>query len=479
MAVNLMLRLFPLCLVPLLFSLLLSQSVLANFSPQQAINQLPAGHDAALLVTDPLTGHIVYAQRENQLQSPASTQKLIIALAAKLYLETDFRFNTDLEQQGKDIVIRFSGDPTFSRQQLAVLLTQLKKHKQSTLKGNIILNGSVFSGYERAPGWPWDILGVCYSAPSSSISLEHNCVQGALYSNKALGQLTRVNVPAHQPITVSSDALIVSKEQQKARYCDLTLTADNGNGYQLSGCLAKRDKPLPLNFAIQNTVDYTAAVIRRELKRAGIRFNGKILRDDQASGKRIARHTSAPLSELLDTMVRESDNLIADNLTKTLGYRYFSRPGTFNNGIAAIKAILNDKAGIDLSQTVLVDGSGLSRNNRLTAAQMMKVVTYLFQHDTQLGLLTTLPVSGQSGTLRYRQSIRHQPLTENIAAKSGSLYGTHNLAGIMTAKSGKKLLFVQMVTNYHPEDKTEDAPKTAPPIEAFERELYRALYENF
>ncbi|MGF1757850.1 serine-type D-Ala-D-Ala carboxypeptidase [Photobacterium sagamiensis] len=474
-----MFRALPLRLLPLLLGLLLSLPVLANFSPQQAINQLPTGHDTALLVADPVTGNIVYAQRENQLQPPASTQKLVTALAAKLYLDTDFRFTTDLELKDKDVIIRFSGDPTFSRQQLAMLLTQLKKHQQSPIRGNIILNGSVFSGYERAPGWPWDILGVCYSAPSSSISLEHNCVQGALYSNKEEGQLTRVNVPAHQPIKVSSDALIVSKEQQKARYCDLTLTADNSNSYQLSGCLPKRDKPLPLNFAVQNTVDYTAAVIRSELKRAGIRFNGEILRDDQARGKRIARHTSEPLNILIDTMVKESDNLIADNLTKTLGHRYFNQPGTFNNGIAAIKAILNDKAGIDLRQAVLVDGSGLSRNNRLTATQMMEVVTYLYQHDKQLGLLTTLPVSGQSGTLRYRQSIRHQPLKGNIAAKSGSLYGTYNLAGIMTTKSGKKLLFVQMVANYHPEEKAEDAPKTAPPIEAFERELYRALYESF
>ncbi|MCW8330052.1 serine-type D-Ala-D-Ala carboxypeptidase [Photobacterium sp. SDRW27] len=464
---------------PWLLGLLLSLPVSANFSPQPAINQLPVGHDVALLITDTATGEPLYAQRESQLQAPASTQKLITALAAKLYLGDSFRFTTDLERNHDDIIIRFSGDPTLSRQQLAALLTQLKKHRLSTIKGNIILNGSVFSGYERAPGWPWDILGVCYSAPSSSISLEHNCVQGALYSNKALGQLTRVNVPAHQPIKVASDAVIVSKEQQKARYCDLTLTADSSNNYQLSGCLPKRDQPLPLNFAVQNTIDYTEAVIRSELKRAGIRFDGKVVRDDKTHGKRIARHTSEPLDELLDIMVKESDNLIADNLAKTIGHNYFKQPGTFNNGVAAIKAILKDQAGIDLTKAVLVDGSGLSRNNRLTVSQMMEVVTYLYQHDKTLELLKTLPVSGQSGTLRYRQSIRHQPLQGNIAAKSGSLFGTYNLAGIMTAKSGKKLLFVQFTTNYHPEEPAEDAPKVAPPIERFERELYRKLYESF
>lgn len=465
--------------LPLLLGLLLSQPALASFSPQPAIGQLPSGHDAALIVIDPTTGNVLYSQRENQLQAPASTQKLITALAAKLYLGDSFRFTTDLEVDQQDIIIRFNGDPTLSRQQLATLLAQLKKHKRATIKGNIILNGSVFSGYERAPGWPWDILGVCYSAPSSSISLEHNCVQGALYSNKALGQTTRANVPAHQPISVTSDALIVSKEQQKARYCDLTLSAAPGNNYRISGCLQQRKQPLPLNFAVQDTVDYTAAVIRNELRRAGIRFDGEIVRDDKASGKRIARHTSKPLNELLNTMVKESDNLIADNLTKTMGQRYFNQPGTFNNGVAAIKAILSEKADIDLSKAVLVDGSGLSRNNRLTASQMMEVVTYLYLHDKQLNLLTTLPISGQSGTLRYRQSIRHQPLQGSITAKSGSLFGTFNLAGVIKAKSGQELLFVQFVTNYHPQEPAEDAPKIDPPITQFERALYRALYEGF
>ncbi|UTV27266.1 serine-type D-Ala-D-Ala carboxypeptidase [Photobacterium atrarenae] len=463
----------------LLLGFLLCTRALATpaFSPQRALSQLPAGHDAALLIADPATGEILYSQRATQLQAPASTQKMLTALAAKLYLKDDFRFTTDLERRGDDIILRFSGDPLLSRTQLADLLRQLKKHHITRIEGNILLNGAVFSGYEQAPGWPWDILGVCYSAPSSSISLEHNCVQGALYSNRAPGELTRVNVPRHQPITVTSDARIVSQTEQESSYCDLTLTTAPGNHYQLSGCLPERKKPLPLNFAVQDTFGYSAAVIRDELQRAGIDFRGQIRRDDQARGERLARHRSEPLETLVDIMVKDSDNLIADNLLKTLGRVYFEQPGTFANGVAAMKAILAEKADIDLSQAVLVDGSGLSRNNRLNAKLMMKVIAYIYQHDKKLSLLQTLPVSGQSGTLKYRQSIRHQPLAGQIAAKSGSLYGTHNLTGIITTQSGKQLLFVQLITNYHPPEQEEAG--VAPPIELFERQLYRNLYRQY
>ncbi|MEJ2765485.1 serine-type D-Ala-D-Ala carboxypeptidase [Photobacterium sp. MCCC 1A19761] len=460
-------------------SFLLCAEALATpvFSPRQALSLLPAGHDAALIVADPATGEILYSQREHQLQAPASTQKLLTALAARLYLPDNFYFTTDLERRGDDIILRFSGDPLLSRTQLADLLRQLKQHQLTRIEGDILLNGAVFDGYEQAPGWPWDILGVCYSAPSSSISLEHNCVQGALYSNQTPGELTRVNVPRHQPITVSSDARVVTQAEQEASYCELSLMTAPGNRYQLSGCLPERKKPLPLNFAVQDTVDYTAAVIRDELKRAGIRFQGQIRRDDQARGERLASHSSESLSTLLEVMVKDSDNLIADNLLKTLGRMYFTQPGTFANGVAAMKAILTEKAGLDLSQAVLVDGSGLSRNNRLTASLIMEVITYLYQHDEQLNLLRTLPVSGQSGTLKYRQSIRHQPLEGHILAKSGTLFGTHNLTGIVTTQSGKHLLFVQLITNYHPPE--QDTPGVAPPIEQFERQFYQSLYRSY
>lgn len=483
------------------FRLLLISVTLSLFSQQAAANPadsdpvptvspsfqpdyraLPAGHDTALLVAEANSGKVIYAQREHQYQPPASIQKMVTALAARLYLGKDYRFETRLEQHGDDIVLRFSGDPALSRLQLSALLGKLKAHTGKTIKGDLLLNGSQFSGYEHAPGWPWDILGVCYSAPSSSLSLEHNCVQGALYSNRGIGEKTRVNIPSHQPLKVTTDARVTTKEEQKTSHCDLELVDKGHNHYHLSGCLVQRDKPLPLNFAVQDTEAYISQVITAELKRLGIKLEGTIKRDDNASdtkGKAIATHHSAPLSTLLDHMVKESDNLYADNIAKTLGTLYFSQPGSFANASKAIKAILKDKANIDLERAILVDGSGLSRNNRMTASQMMEVITYIYRYNDELSLLTTMPVSGQSGTLRYRQSVRQQPLQGKIRAKSGSLYGSYNLAGMLQTQSGNTLLFVQMVSNYFPPERDDSLPAIAPPIETFERRLYQGLYKQY
>ncbi|KDM90500.1 serine-type D-Ala-D-Ala carboxypeptidase [Photobacterium galatheae] len=463
----------------LLASLTFSHPVWADFSPGPAIEALPQGHDLALIITDPSSGTTVFSQRAEQLQAPASTQKLLTALAAKLYLGNDFRFTTQIEQQDQDFIFRFSGDPTLSRSDLTAMLQQLKSKGVRRITGNIYLNGSQFTGYEQAPGWPWDSLGVCYSAPSSSITLEHNCVQAALYSDQSLGQFTRLHVPSHQPITATSRAKVVSKAQQKTEFCALELQTQPGNHYQLSGCLPQRDKPLPLNFAVVDTEAYVRNVLQQELKRAGIRFKGDIMRNDTAKGVPLISHHSETLPALLKVMLEDSDNLIADNLAKTLGQRYYEQPGSFRNGTKAIKTIIKAHTGIDLEFAVLADGSGLSRDNRIMASDMMKVITYIYQHDDSLGLMKDLPVAGLTGTLRYRQSVRQAPIKQHLAAKSGSLYGTFNLAGVMTAKSGKPLLVVQFVTNYLPPEKSEDAPAIDPEITQFERTLYTELYNAF
>lgn len=463
----------------LLASLAFSHPVWADFTPRTAIEALPQGHDLALIITDPASGKTVFSQRAEQLQAPASTQKLLTALAAKLYLGNDFRFTTRVEQQGQDLIFRFSGDPTLSRNDLAAILKQLKTKGIRHITGNIYLNGSQFTGYEQAPGWPWDSLGVCYSAPSSSITLEHNCVQAALYSDQSLGQITRLHIPSHQPITATSLAKVVSKSQQQVEFCTLELQTRPGNHYQLSGCLPQRDKPLPLNFAVVDTEAYVRSVLQLELERAGISLKGDIIRNDTSHGEVLVTHHSEKLPALLQVMLEDSDNLIADNLAKTLGQRYYEQPGSFRNGTEAIKAIIGEHTGIDLSLAVLADGSGLSRDNRIMASDMMKVITYIYQHDDNLGLMKDLPVAGLTGTLRYRQSVRQEPIKQHLAAKSGSLYGTFNLVGVMTSKSGKPFLVVQFVTNYLPPEKPDNAPAVDSEITQFERKLYTELYNAF
>ncbi|UPR57621.1 serine-type D-Ala-D-Ala carboxypeptidase [Vibrio sp. ED004] len=458
----------------LLTASLISCSALA-YAP---LDKLPDGSSTSLILESLSGSSNKMNTNSDGFYPPASTLKLVTALAAKLELGNDFHYTTSITRSNKDVVISFSGDPTLQREDLKSLLAQYAKSQSRTINGNLYLDNSAYTGYQRAVGWPWDILGVCYSAPSSAMTLDSNCAQASIYTKD--NGATRVYIPAHYPIDVTTTAATVTRSGQKATQCDLELITTPDNAYKLSGCLVERKKPLPLKFAIQNPELYTYQVVSSLLKELKIQVKGDVILGKKETADRttlVASHHSEKLPELLDTMLKKSDNLIADNLTKTLGATFYVQPGSFNNGTEAIKQILLTKANIDLSKAQLVDGSGLSRNNRMRSQTMAQVLRYIWENDQQLNLIDAMPTSGIDGTLKYRQSMRKAPIQGNIIAKSGSLYGSYNMAGFGLDKSGNpNSIFVQFVRDYFPEKPDPDKPVEAP-ITQFERAFYKDVVE--
>ncbi|MGF1741082.1 serine-type D-Ala-D-Ala carboxypeptidase [Vibrio profundum] len=462
------------CFVSLLTSSL-TFAYTPSYSPSK---QLPTGARHYLRVQDLQDDTtLLRSGQDGNFFPPASTLKLVTALAAKLELGDKFHFQTTLSQAGQDLVLRFSGDPTLTSGDLAELLKQAKQQGIRHIRGDIWLDNSVFTGYQSAVGLPWDILGVCYSAPAMGIVLNHNCVQASISTSSPQSgkhRQTRFYVPEHQPIHVVNQVIAVSKEEKKALHCDLELTTGDNNHYRLAGCLVKSERVMPLNFAIQQPALYTQRVLSRLLQQQGITLDGQIrVGVPPHQGAVIAEHDSKPLPELLDVMLKKSDNLIADTLTKTLGARYFHQAGSFTNGTEAIKAIIKMHTGIDLERDQLVDGSGLSRNDRVHPKDLMAILRYIWQHDATLKLIELMPVSGESGTLQYRRSMRKAPIEGNLIAKSGTLYGSHNMAGFgLDAHGQPRTLFVQYITDYFVPESESEKPIEAP-ITRFEKLFYR------
>ncbi|MFA0265152.1 D-alanyl-D-alanine carboxypeptidase, partial [Vibrio cyclitrophicus] len=158
------------------------------------LNKLPDGSSTSLILESLSGDSNEISINIDGFYPPASTLKLVTALAAKLELGDDFHYTTSIARSNKDVVISFSGDPTLQREQLKRLLAQYAKSQSKTINGNLYLDNSAYTGYQRAVGWPWDILGVCYSAPSSAMTLDSNCAQASIYT-KDNGS-TRVYIPA-------------------------------------------------------------------------------------------------------------------------------------------------------------------------------------------------------------------------------------------------------------------------------------------
>jgi D-alanyl-D-alanine carboxypeptidase/D-alanyl-D-alanine-endopeptidase (penicillin-binding protein 4) len=158
--------------------------------------------------------------------------------------------------------------------------------------------------------------------------------------------------------------------------------------------------------------------------------------------QQLAELKSPPLSHIVDAMLTESDNVIAESMLRLTAVKQ-GLPATFEGGTQARKAVL-DEAGIDTAGYGLIDGSGLSRLNLLTPDLLTSLLAKAVGNDhPQLRtLLAGLPVASYSGTLADR--FGGQPATAGVGvvrAKTGTLSGVSSLAGMTVTVEGRILTF--------------------------------------
>jgi len=450
---------------------------------------LPAGTNVAYIIGQPFTAtgkvsHNTASQHNAELLlTPASTQKLLTALAAKLYLTDEYIFNTTLHgsinrKSLTNAEFNFTGDPTFSRDDLRAMLKRLKAKGITEINGDITLNQSRFNGYNWGNGQVWNDQAVCYATQASALVINNNCVLGNLKRSADLKKAS-IYVPEYEPIILTSQVDIISKEQQQAQFCDLEVIRHPNNNYTLFGCITPSKRNLPLSFAISEPTTYFSSLLKAELNQAKIKFTGDIVENHRpVTSPVVLKHESPALAEIINKMMKESNNLIADILFKTIGAEYYQQAGNYRNGAKAMQAILAEE-GISLASSVIADGSGLSRHNLVSAQTMFSVLEYAIKHDDKLALLETMPVSGVDGTLQYRRGLLSKKLTGKVVAKTGSLKGLSNLVGIVKTEKNHMVPFVLMVSGYNPKSLDSNRSKKGSPLTQYSSAFFNMIVSDY
>ncbi len=477
-------------------SLLLSSSTVlavpSSSLPVQGTNmgiayRLPGGND-------------IYGQNYDVYMHPASTQKILTALAAYLYLGHDYKIRTSLllnrnvfDQNGKlrlsadgtlngNIVIRFSGDPTLTSDKYQKLLGMLKKEGVKRIAGRVILDMSRFGGRSRAKGWSWDDLPVCFTAPAAAAIINRNCAFAQLQPH-GKGALATAVISAGSPVTISSDAVGIPASQYGGN-CELEANLYLDNAYHITGCvpIQKDNKPWPLSLSVSDPdkwgEDWTALL----LKKMGISYDSIVISHNTVSGYADYGYLdSAPLKDLVRYMLYRSNNLYADAILKNVGAEYYKEPATYYRAVTAMRSILQKNAGLKLEESYQVDGSGLSPHNLITPAQLLRVLQYIIDNDDKLKLLEDMPLAAKTGTLKWRGSVHEAPLANNVIAKTGTLTNISNLAGVITTKSGKRVPFVFFTNGISLPQRQREAVmyhRMASPTLGYERYVLEEIYNE-
>lgn len=196
-----------------------------------------------------------------------------------------------------------------------------------------------------------------------------------------------------------------------------------------------------------------AAVFEKLLARQGIEVTGNAAKvSAPADAETLARVRSATVAQIVETLIRVSDNQAAEVMFRHIAITA-GEPATFDGGAKAVRAALS-AADIDVSGLKINDGSGLSRSNRISPTTLVETIETAMSASRTSGLTADLPVSGFTGTLVER-FVGLRSALGTVRAKTGTLSGIHSLAGYAIDREGRPVLFAVMADRADPDQSLE------------------------
>lgn len=400
-----------------------------------------------IVAVDLNTGETLYNKNAKQLFIPASNMKLFSEAAALMALGPEYRYKNQLStnarhiQQGVlngNLYLILKGDPSFTREDLRELIASLKEWKISTIRGSVFID-SAFTGVTTyPPGWLKADMSYSYGAPIAPVMIDSNRLSITVNPGSREGELAIVEVDdGGGVIDVNNHATT----KLNAKGCGVGAGLDNENRLTINGCIGKGQWAEQQRIAIRNPLLYAQGLIANELVKEGIIIEGNVQLGKAPAGSMIlATQYSKPISQLMADTMKPSDNLYADSLYLHTAALLNGAPVNWDQAQPIIKKFLEQRTGIDFSNAVFSDGSGLSRYNLVTPNQTISLLKFLYQRfPLSYEYIAALPISGRDGTLQKRFRIPSQQGL--VRAKTGTMTGVNGLSGYLYAANGHTIAF--------------------------------------
>lgn len=424
-------------------------------------------------VQDVDTGEVLVAIDDTTPMIPASNMKLLTTGAALAVFGPAFEFRTTLERAGDTIILRGSGDPALADPDLLAemgigvedLLGRWVIAVRDSGPGarEILVDATVFDRVLVHPTWPKDQLNRWYAAEVSGLNFYTN-VLGFYLGRDQPGQPPRITLePATPWLRIGNRAKTVDSGQNTVW---VARPATN-NDMTIYGNL-RQSLSAPIRVAVHDPAALAGDILAHRLEQAGLgRFEVRVAEPgatpDDGDVLSLVR---TPIETVVQRCNVESHNLYAEALLKRLGRDVTRQPGSFETGAAVLRMVMQDVVGpADTAPTVIADGSGLSRDNRVSPRALGRWLSEIARKPDVGGMFVeSLPRAGEEGTLAAR--FRDGRPAGAVRAKSGYIRGVSCLSGYVTDETtGRRIAFSVLVN---------DIPQHRVPISRV-KELHEAI----
>lgn len=403
------------------------------------------------IVVADLSGEIVYQNNKDKKFIPASLTKIATAAAVLERLPTGHQFKTEILATAKvddgsvlegDIYLRGGGDPGFVSESMWFLVNEFVRSGIREIKGDIIVDDTRFDAIRFDPSRDQSRVDRAYDSPIGAMTFNWSAANIYVRPGKKNGDRVRVYAdPQNDYIKIKNKA----KTLAKGRATKLSVNnlgsnpGDQGELVEVSGGIAVGAPEFVAYKSISRPEIWAGFHLREFLKQRGIRVSGTIRSGATPRAAIVlAEHKGKPVGALVEGMMKFSNNYIAEILTKNLAVEVKGAPGTMEKGVEAIRAYLAEKG---LKDFVLKNPSGLSRANRFSADDFLKILIHVNQNfKIYPEFLSSLAIAGVDGTLKRR--LGRESTNGHIRAKTGHLSGVAGLGGYVSAPQGQIYAFV-------------------------------------
>ena len=445
-------------LLVFIFALILSVSTVYAETIDKTLNKLGINKSAVSVVVKNIsTKDTVYSLNGRTPMHPASTLKLVTTAASVDTLGADYSFKTSLyKSTNNDLYFKLSGDPLLSSKNLDKMV-KTARDKKITPK-NVYVDDSAFDKVEWGEGWQWDDALNPLMPKFSVYNLNKNLLKiDALPTTN--GMPATVSIKPNYPITYMN---YVTTNLTQTSWLKAEKNPEIANTINVLGNVSKSATIyIPLNNPKLNFMLRLADIFKdSKIEYFGKFTNAKLPKTNIYLVDEV-QHGILPM---LGLIIKNSDNLVAESLFKAAGAEWAEAQGSFENSKKMLDASF-EKLGIDAQDIRIVDGSGVSKNNLMTADFMANFLVYLSEQDGFENIEMLLPTPSE-GTLKNRMLY----FKDNLRAKTGTLADTSAIAGYITSKRGKTYAFDIMINDA----KTSSADK-----KNIEEQILRSLYMNY
>ena len=393
----------------------------------------------SILAVEADSGRIVYQHRPEASMIPASNMKLVTTAAAVHYLGADYTFETKIGLLDGDLVVIGGGDPLLADPEHDDVPCQAVDAMMNTIVGvlqksgltsinNVIVDTSFFDDIRVHPSWPLDDLNKSYACEVTGLNFYTNFVH---FDIRRSGQSALIEMtPPNDYITFINQLQFISSGDSGVG----AYRSQTPNKLYIRG---KLNQAAGFDVAIENPAGLFASVLKDRLVSSAIPVKGQVLQKSVKHNDQIQYLIifKTPIQYVLSRANKDSLNLAAECFVKTISAE--NTPGQVNGRWSHAHELISDyltSLGISADQYTLDDGSGLSRENRLSAACLTAVLKDMYTGKNSDVYTSSLAVGGEDGTIA--KYFHDAPYQGNIIGKTGYISGVRSFSGVCKSPRG-------------------------------------------